>query len=623
MTDKQFLLRDNDHKRLLEWNKTFREYPLHKCLHEFIEEQVRKSPDNPAVRFDGEQLSYLEFNNRANRCARYLRSLGIGPDSIVGVIMERSLELPIALTAILKAGGAYLPLDPGYPEERIRFMLEDAGVSVILTQEKFGSIVGDFEGTKFYMDSQWKYISGEQGNDLDNLASSESLAYIIYTSGSTGKPKGCMLPHRAIVNRLLWMQEKYCLTESDRVLQKTPFTFDVSVWEFFWPLLSGACLVLAKPGGHKDSNYLVEAIRNEGITTCHFVPSMLRFFTGNPNVGKCNTLRQVFTSGEALTYDLMKEFKGNLGAELHNLYGPTEAAVDVTYWRCQEREDKKVPIGRPIFNIQTYILDDNLNQVSIGEEGELHIGGIGLAKGYLNRPDLTAEKFIDNPFSTEPGAKLYKTGDKCRFLPDGNIEFLGRMDFQVKLRGNRIELGEIEETLRAYDDIQEAVVLVKDQESLDPKLVAYIVKDGEFPTSKQLREFIKGRLPDYMVPNIFVPIASMPVTQHGKLDRKALPWPIKDTSTELQKTTGVKKELNINEDVSEFLLDFMVNALENREIKEDSDLFDFGATSLTMAQLVEKIQNQYGIQVPVDVFLDEPTIKAVSNYVTVKLRSKA
>lgn len=619
MADKELLITGAEKRTLLEWNDTFREYPLHKCLHELIQEQVCKTPEKPAVRFGTIEFSYSEFNNRANRCASYLKSIGIGPDSIVGVLMERSAELPIALLGILKAGGAYLPLDPAYPEERLRFMLEDAEVSVILTQEKFSSIVRDFDGIRFYMDSQWEYLSQEPDTNPENTASPDSLAYIIYTSGSTGKPKGCMLQHKAICNRLLWMQEKYRLTEMDRVLQKTPFTFDVSVWEFFWPLLSGACLVIARPGGHKDSNYIIDIINNEKITTCHFVPSMLRFFTGNANAETCHSLRQVFTSGEALSYDLMKDFKRKLDADLHNLYGPTEAAVDVAFWNCGEREDLKVPIGRPISNIQLYILDSSLRQVPIGQEGELHIGGIGLALGYLNRPELTSEKFIDNPYGTEAGAKLYKTGDNCRYLSDGNIEFLGRIDFQVKLRGNRIELGEIEATLREHENIEDAVAVVQDEHGADPKLAAYIVFKGDAIAPGQLRAFAKSRLPEYMVPNIFVRIDSLPVGQHGKLERKALPWPIKEKASEMQDTTENSKEAAFKHNMLKNLLDFIENAAGIYGVNEESDLFDIGATSLTMAQMVEKIQKDYGVQVPVDVFLDQPNIKAVTDYVCGRL----
>lgn len=617
MEDALFLSRNDEQEALRKWNDTYKEYPLNKCLHELIAEQVRRNPDRIAVRFGDQEVSYAKLNDYANRSAHYLRGLGIGPDRIVGVLMERSVEMVIALLGILKAGGVYLPLDPAYPGERLLFMLEDAGVSVVFTQDKYRGLVKEFVGTKFSLDSEWDYLAEEPGDDLENMTAPGHLAYVIYTSGSTGKPKGCMLSHMAICNRLLWMQDKYRLTHHDRVLQKTPFTFDVSVWEFFWPLLSGACLVMAKPEGHKDNNYLVDIINREGITTCHFVPSMLRYFIGNPNVSKCNTLRQVFTSGEALPFDLMMDFKGKLSAKLHNLYGPTEAAVDVTYWECEERNDKKVPIGRPISNIKIHILDYDLNQVPIGHEGELHIGGIGLARGYLNRAELTAARFINDPFSTDPGAKLYKTGDMARYLPDGNIEFLGRIDFQVKVRGNRIELGEIEAVLREYESIEDAVVLVRDEASGDPKLTAYVVAAGEDLSPKKVREFVRGKLPDYMVPNVIVQLDAMPVTQHGKLDRQALPWPIKGSAREDQpaKVIGAK----ISDSISSVLLQHLKGILNTADLSVDDDLFDAGATSFTMVQIVEKIEQLYRVTVPVEVFLDDPTIRAVAEYIGTEL----
>jgi amino acid adenylation domain-containing protein len=611
------LLSNSETARLLEkWNNTAREYPAEHCLHGLIEERVRLNPNLPAVRFEDREISYAELNTRANQSAHYLRSLGIGPDSIVGVLMERSLEMVIALLGILKAGGAYLPLDPTYPQERLGFMLDDAGVSIVFTQQKYRRLLPDFAGTMVSLDSQWEFLAQESAVNPARITVPDHLAYVIYTSGSTGKPKGCMIPHAAICNRLLWMQDEYRLTDQDRVLQKTPFTFDVSVWEFFWPLLAGACLVMAKPEGHRDSNYLVETISREQITTCHFVPSMLRFFIGNPGAGRCAALRQVFTSGEALPFDLMRDFKRKLPAKLHNLYGPTEAAVDVTYWECTERPDQKVPLGRPIANIRIYILDEQLNQVPVGAAGEIHIGGVGLARGYLGRPELTAEKFIRNPFGTETGDRLYKTGDQGRYLPDGNIEFLGRIDFQVKLRGNRVELGEIETLLREAPGIGAVVVQVKDEDSDDPKLVAYVVGKGDPPSAKQIRELVRSKLPDYMVPNIIVPLPALPVTGHGKLDRAALPWPVKERTLETKAEIPAGPGTSPPENIAAALLDELQKMLDLAGLTLEDDLFDAGATSLTMAQLVGGIQQRYGVTVPVELFLNEPTVAALAGYIT-------
>ena len=446
-------LQHDEYTKLQEWNNTKKKYPLDQCLHELVELQVTRNPEAEAISFGGEKLSYGELNARSNQCAHYLRDMGIGPNIMIGVLMERSIEMIVALLGILKSGGAYLPLDPCHPKERLNLILEDARGYIVLTQQKHEGRLKDFDGTTLNLDRRWSFVTKESKSNLENIAVVDDLAYVIYTSGSTGKPKGCMISHKAICNRLIWMKEHYEVTNQDRILQKTPYTFDVSVWELFLPLVSGACLVIAKPKGHQDNPYLVKTIRRERVTICHFVPSMLRFFLNQINVNECQSLCHVFTSGEALPFDLVTKFKKKLSSRLHNLYGPTEAAVDVTFWEAEEREDGVIPIGRPISNIQIYILDSELKQIPVGETGELYIGGLGLAKGYLNQPELTEKKFLKNPFSEEPDSKLYRTGDKAQYLPDGNIEFLGRIDFQVKLRGFRIELGEIETTLRKHPNL--------------------------------------------------------------------------------------------------------------------------------------------------------------------------
>jgi len=618
-------LQSNEHNILRKWNHTDKKFPLDQCLHELIEKQVTRNPDAEAVCFEEAKLCYAELNDRSNQCCHYLRRMGVGPNKVVGVLMERSMEMIIALLGILKSGGAYLPLDPSYPQERLNLILDDAGVSMVLTQKKYEGLVKDFDGTTLNLDSEWSYLTTESETNLENITVPDDLAYVIYTSGSTGKPKGCMISHKAICNRLLWMQEQYQITDQDRILQKTPYTFDVSVWELFLALLSGACLVIAKPKGHQDNHYLIETIRKEQISICHFVPSMLRFFLNQTHVNQCHSLCHVFVSGEALDFDLMTKFKNKLSAKLHNLYGPTEAAVDVTFWKCEEREDKKVPIGRPISNIQIYILDPELRQIPIGETGELYIGGLGLAKGYLNRPGLTEEKFVKNPFSEETDSKLYRTGDKARYLPDGNIEYLGRLDFQVKLRGFRIELGEIETTLNRHESIEQSIVLVKEEDTQDPKLVAYIETKEEL-VAKQARDFVKRSLPEYMVPNIIVPLESMPVTQHGKIDRNALPWPInervignKNTRQAIEKP----KASNVKTEITMELLKYFSEILETNQLKVSDDLFELGATSFTMVQVVEKILDQYGVAIPVEVFLDDPTIEAIADYLETALGNQA
>lgn len=467
------------------WNQTARDYLLDRPLHRWVEEQVARTPDAQALIFEDTHLTYTELNARANQLAHTLHALGIGPNSIVGVCMERSLELVIALLAVLKAGGAYLPLDPAYPTDRLSFMLTDAQASVILTQFHLQDrLPTDHTVIVLPLDQAGAQVVSPMVTNLEVAAASSDLAYVIYTSGSTGKPKGVLCHHRGIVNRLLWMQEAYHLTAQDRVLQKTPYSFDVSVWEFFWPLITGATLVIARPEGHRDSTYLVEVIKRERITTLHFVPPMLAAFLDDPGAPTCETIRQIICSGEALSYELQERCFARLGTTLalHNLYGPTEAAVDVSAWTCQPHDPRRlVPIGHPIANTQLYVLDEHLQPVPQGVAGELYIGGVQVAHGYLNRPELTAARFLPDPFHADPTARLYKTGDQVRRLADGAIAYLGRLDYQVKLRGFRIELGEIEAVLRQHPQVREAVVQVWEPTPDSKRLVAYLVLDSANP----------------------------------------------------------------------------------------------------------------------------------------------
>jgi amino acid adenylation domain-containing protein/FkbM family methyltransferase len=474
------ILTEVERQLLSDWSDTSTDYRQSEILSELFQNQVSRTPQDVALSFEDQELTYDELNRRANKLAHWLKREGIGPDVLVGLLMERSIEMVVGLLGILKAGGAYVPFDPHYPQERLSFMLQDAEPKVILTQQRFvGS--GNFNKTKaICLDTDWLSLEKESEQNPDTSARPESLAYVIYTSGSTGKPKGAMNTHEAITNRLCWMQEAYGLNGSDKVLQKTPYTFDVSVWEFFWPLITGARLIVARPGGHQDSNYLINLISQQGITTLHFVPSMLHAFLDNPRVESCSSLRRVICSGEALSIDLQDRLFARLNTELHNLYGPTEAAVDVTFWACKKESIRtRVPIGYPIANIQIHILDSHLQPVPIGVAGELHIAGKGLARGYLKRPDLTNERFIPNPFSSEPGARMYKTGDLARRLAGGEIEFLGRIDHQVKVRGFRIELGEIETALAANSAVSEVVVTAREYGPGDSRLTAYIVPTEE------------------------------------------------------------------------------------------------------------------------------------------------
>jgi amino acid adenylation domain-containing protein len=447
------------------WNQTDRDYPLDRPVVAYFEEQVREAPDRVAVEFQGSKLTYAELNRRANRLATELMARGVQPDDFVGVCMQRSIELVVALVGVVKAGAAYVPFDPEYPRERLEYMFADSGVRLILTHQAVRGVAFPASTALLHMDDPALAIVNRADDASPGFRGRpDSAVYMIYTSGSTGKPKGVPNVHRGLANRLLWMQEAYRLGPEDRVLQKTPFSFDVSVWEFFWPLMTGASICVARPGGHRDNQYLVDLIASAGVTTLHFVPSMLGLFLEAEGLDRLTGLRQVMCSGEALPYELTRRFFESLpGKRLHNLYGPTEASIDVTAWECRPDSGLNVvPIGFPIANTRTYILDEQMNPVPVGEVGELHLGGVQLARGYWNRPDLTAERFVPNPYSTEPGDRLYKTGDLARYMPSGAIEYLGRTDFQVKLRGFRIELGEIEAILLRQPGVRDAVVTVTD-----------------------------------------------------------------------------------------------------------------------------------------------------------------
>ncbi|TMD63194.1 MAG: amino acid adenylation domain-containing protein, partial [Chloroflexi bacterium] len=605
-------LTEAQQQQMAAWNATQRAYPQHCTLHELVEAQVERTPAAIAVCFEQEQLTYRQLNERANALARYLQTLGVGPEILVGVCMERSIELVVSLLAILKAGGAYVPLDPSYPQERLAFLLQDAQVALLLIQERLHTCLPRHITQVVAVDSEWARIGQESTSNPVNRVKPEHLAYLIYTSGSTGKPKGAMNSHRAICNRLLWMQDAYQLQATDRVLQKTPFSFDVSVWEFFWPLLTGARLVVARPNGHRDGAYLVQLLREAQITVLHFVPSMLRSFLEEPEVATCNGLRLVICSGEALAYEVQQRFFEHLpGAELHNLYGPTEAAVDVTSWACEPESQRRiVPIGSPIANIRIYVLDTHLNAMPIGIPGELHIGGVGVGRGYYNRPELTAEKFIPDPFSEEPGARLYKTGDLVRYLPGGILEYVGRNDHQVKLRGFRIELGEIEAELAGYPGVRECAVLVREDVPDDKRLVAYVVAQQNWPLSQEeLQRFIKGVLPDYMVPSAFMFLEELPLSANGKLDRRALPVP--GSARSIQEVPFEAPHDLIEEMVADIWSDILGVEL----IGIHNDFFALGGHSLLATQVISRIRNTFEVELQLLTLFESPTVAGLVRHI--------
>ncbi len=615
------LLPEGEREQVLDiWNQTRREYELAgSSLHELIEAQVERTPAALAVVYEREQLSYRELNARANQLAHYLQKQGIGPESLVGVLMERSVELVVALLAVLKAGAAYVPLDPAYPRERLSFMLEETGTRVLLTQQALVDQLFAPHAQSLCLDTEWTRIAGEAQQNPQSGVRGENLAYVIYTSGSTGRPKAVMNSHRGIVNRLLWMQEQYQLTGDDRVLQKTPYSFDVSVWEFFWPLLAGAAVVVARPEGHRDRDYLVELIAAAQVTVLHFVPSMLEAFLEAAEVEEgCGSVRQVICSGEELKAELARRCLERLGGELDNLYGPTEAAVDVTAWRCERgRVEGAVAIGKPIANIELYILDREGEPVPVGVSGELHIGGVGLARGYWQRPELTAERFIPNAFSETAGGRLYRTGDLARYRADGNIEYLGRADTQVKVRGYRIELGEIEAVLGRQASIKQCAVIVR-ADGAEKQLVAYVVADeAESLEIGELRRALKEQLPDYMIPGAFVLLDELPLTANGKLDRRAL-----------MNAGGVIAKPEVayvapQSEIEKNITAVWQEVLQVEKVGIDDNFFDLGGHSLLMIQVHSKLQAILSKPLTVIELFQYPTINALAAFVGARQEREA
>ncbi|MGF1874567.1 amino acid adenylation domain-containing protein [Photobacterium frigidiphilum] len=578
------LLSDHQKQEMLtQWNKTDKDYDTSKLIHHWFEMQAEQQPHAVALVFGDQSLTYDALNQRANQLAHYLleQVAEPGPDSLVGVCLPRSLDMVISLLAILKAGMAYVPIDPSYPQARISYMLGDSQVSLVLTHTG----ILDFEAHRkdVLLDAVADTLSSFPQINPAVSVNLDDLAYVIYTSGSTGNPKGVMVEHGAILNRLMWMQDAYALSAQDRILQKTPFSFDVSVWEFFWPLMFGARLVVAKPDGHKDGAYLADLIIRENITVLHFVPSMLQLFVDEPLFSQCQSIRYVFCSGEALPFELQQRFYAiNGNAELHNLYGPTEAAVDVTWWGCQrESTESRVPIGRPIANMQVVVLDEQKMPVPVNVSGELYLAGVGLARGYLNKPELTEAAFIPSPFNDV--GRLYKTGDKVRWLVDGTLEYMGRLDHQIKLRGFRIELGEIESVLYQMESIREVVVLL-DESLSSPALVAYLVPNqGEELLTEAVRGYLRARLPEHLVPSYFVVVEYMPLTPNGKLDRKALPNP----------HIHVRTEFSSPQTETEAWLSVQWELLLSVNSSTEQRFFEVGGNSLLALRLVNQIKQRY------------------------------
>jgi len=605
----EILSQDERTKLLVKWNDTSKNYGQAECLNRLFEKQVVRTPENIAVIFNEISLTYREFNMRANKLAHYLTELGVGPEDIVGVCMERSLEMVIAIYAICKAGGAYVPLDPEFPQQRISFIVNETKAKVILTQKHLQSRLLSFDSTVINLDSDWHLIADYPHGNLDTKTNPDNLAYVIYTSGSTGDPKGVMNEHKGIFNRLMWMQDTFKLNQDDKVLQKTPFSFDVSVWEFFWPLFTGATLVVAPPKLHKDPTNLCNFIEQQKITTIHFVPSMLRLFLDIDINAECKSLQRVFCSGEMLTWELQQTFLKRFKCELHNLYGPTEAAVDVSHWQCKQQQSfNKVPIGYPIANTQLYVLDEQLQPVPQGVIGELFIGGIQVARGYLQREKLNQKAFIEDPFTNTPNGRLYKTGDLARYLSSGALEYIGRVDFQVKLNGNRIELTEIEASLCRHKLINESVVILHEEKGEYKQLVAYILSSANSLEELNLRQHLEKILPYYMIPSQYVLLKEFPLTASGKIDRKRLPPP-KD-----KRPAAPINVMQSDVDHIRLVSSIWKKILDMDEIDVQRNFFDNGGNSLLATELAFDLGNIFNIKIPLVKIFQYPTILSLSRY---------
>jgi amino acid adenylation domain-containing protein/natural product biosynthesis luciferase-like monooxygenase protein len=581
-------------------------------LHQLVETQALRHPDALALRDEKQDLSYHEANRRANRLAHRLIAMGVKPDQRVAICAERSVEMVVGILAVLKAGGAYVPLDPSYPLERLGFMLEDSAPLVLLTQSGLVPRLPALEQPVLLLDDDAALAGASEHNpDPEALGlTPQNLAYVIYTSGSTGLPKGAMNQHDGIVNHMRWASGYSPLGAGDVMLQKTPFGFDVSLWDIFLPLMSGVPLVIARPGGHTDPAYLVQTIQREQITVLHFVPSMLALFLEQPQAAQCRSLRMVMCAGEALPYALYQRFAEMFpGVPLHNLYGPTEAAVHTTAWECSPNDAHRVPIGRPISNLQFYILDGRGQPVPQGVAGELHIGGVGVCRGYLNRPELTAERFPHDPFAGRPGARMYRTGDLGRWLADGSIEYLGRNDFQVKLRGQRVELGEIEARLRDCDGVRDAVVTSRADAAGDRYLVAYLLPEaGALIENVELRRELAARLPEYMVPSAIVVMDAWPLNASGKLDRAALPAPGQDDRA----AHSHEAPLGATETM---LAEIWQELLLVPQIGPHDNFFEVGGHSLAAIRLAHVVAERFGVELDTRAVFEMATVASLAAHV--------
>ena len=562
-------------------------YPKDRCLPALLEAQADRSPDATAVVYQEERHSYRELNARANQLARYLRKLGVGREVLVGICMERSLEMMVGLLGILKAGGAYVPLDPAYPEERLAFMIEDSRLQFLITDQLLPNKLNERVQTIIHIAKDWPLISQQSRENLSAEADPGNLAYVIYTSGSTGRPKAAQICHRSLVNLLTSMQARPGLTEQDSLLAVTTISFDIAALELYLPLLVGARCVLASREASGDGQRLWRMLAEYEITAMQATPSTWKLLLESGWSGKADL--KILCGGETMSQELAEQLIPR-AASVWNLYGPTETTV----WSSLHEVTSSIghiPIGRPISNTQMYVLDRNMQSVPVGVIGELYIGGDGLARGYRNRPELTAERFIPNPFDSQPGARLYKTGDMARHRADGSIECLWRMDNQVKIRGFRIELGEIESVLRQNPAVRDVCVIVREDRPGDPRLVAYVVPTtGESSSVKDLRKFVKESLPSYMVP-ILVVLERLPLTANGKLDRRVLPAPGQVDLSDDQCSDECR------EPIERLLAGIWTDVLKVERVSVYDNFFDLGGHSLLATQVVASLEKELGLRI--------------------------
>ncbi len=595
---------------LFESNGTKASYPDSVCLHQLFERQALKTPGSVALVFEGEALTYAELNRKANKLAHHLRRMGVAAESRVGILMERSVEMVLAVLGIMKAGGAYVPLDPAYPQERLSFLMDDAELSIILTQEKFSETLTESTTRLVRLDTEWEQIELESDDNVNAFVDATNMAYVIYTSGSTGKPKGVMVPHRGVVNCLHWLHKAFRLGADDCMLLRASLSFDGSVWELLTVLLAGGRVVVARHGGHRDPAYLVRVIADNGVTAVNFVPSVLSMLLDEKELADVKaSFRLVSVGGEAMPVETLERLQERLGVETHNFYGPTEGSIGSIDWLCDSESGRTVvPIGRPIDNTTAFILDRHMQPVPSGVHGELFLGGDCVTRGYLKRPGLTAERFIPDPFTTEPGARLYRTGDLARCNSDGQIEFLGRLDHQVKIRGLRIELEEIEAVLATHEAVVECLVLAREDVPGDKRLVAYLVAaPGEtLPQTSALRRYLKDRLPDYMIPTAFVALDFLPLATSGKVDRKALPAPLMDDVLKFEEEAGVLTA------VEEIVAGIWCEVLRCSRVGVSDNFFEIGGHSLLATQVMSRVREAFQTEVPLSSFYESPILSELA-----------